>query len=139
MGFPSGWAGLITPRPRGSDLRAPNGLGARLHNATEISHPSPPWGVQTDGKPETGLGIGGRGLKRPSHMLGAGGFLDPRPALYPVEPATGDGSRVETDSLEVIPVDSSSLLGPSVRAQKSPEPQVLHPHPHPTDKASSGR
>lgn len=81
MGFPSEWAGLITLRPRGSDLKAPNGLGARLHNASEISHPSPPWGVQTDRKPETRLGIGGRELERPSHMPWAGGFLDPRPAL----------------------------------------------------------
>lgn len=83
VGFPSGRAGLINPRPRGSDLRAPNGLGARPHTAVEISHPSPPWGGQTDRKPETKLVLAGGGLKRPSYMPWAGGFWDPRPALPP--------------------------------------------------------
>lgn len=126
MGFPSGWAGLITLRPRGSDLRAPNGLGARLHKASEISLPSPPWGVQTDRKPETRLGIGGRwGVAEEAISHALGRWLPGSQACpSPMAPATGVDSRVDTDSLEVTPVDNSSLLGPLLSAQK----KVLNPN-----------
>jgi hypothetical protein len=52
-------------------------------------------------------------------------------------PATGDDSRVDTDSLEVTPGDNSSLLGPSVSTQKKKKilnpntKKVRFPEPHP--------